>query len=587
LTSWLKTARRLGGVAWAAMKILSKHSFNWQTLLLAGIAVTVVYLTLIPVIMVIYGSLHDGPPGISGALTFENYVKAVSSATLFESILNSLVFALGGGSLAFSLGCFLAWITERTNAPCKGLIYAAVFTEIMIPGILESIALVLLYSPKIGLVNIFLMWIFGLESAPLDIYSMGGMIWAFGSGSFSTAFLLMAAAFRSMDPALEEAAMIFGTGIIRTLYQVTLRLVLPAMLATWLLLFIRGVETFEEPAILGLPAGITVLATEVYLAARETPTDYNLAAAYAMVYLVIALVGLTMYFRATRYSERFAVITGKGFRPLLIDLGRWRYGVLAVTLLILTVVLFLPILVIVYASFLPWYGPPSAKMFDFMSLANYRWLFTYDTVLRALQNNLILGVSAATIAVFLTSVISWIVIRTNIPGRRILDALAFSPIAFPGIVFGLSLMWLYLTIPLPIYGTLWILLIAYVSKYMPICMRACSASLTQIHKELEDASQMSGASWWFTFSRVLVPLMLPGLFVGWVYILTLSFKVLSLPILLGHAGSEVVPVLIYDLYEGGQYTKLNALGVVVVILVTLISVTGRKISGRFGIENVR
>lgn len=569
------------------MKWLDSITLNWQTIMLAGIAAIVVYLTLVPVVMVIYGSFHSGPPGASGAFTVEKYIQAVSSATLFGSIVNSLIFALGGGSLAFALGCFLAWITERTNTPGKGLIYAAVFTEIMIPGILESIALVLLYSPKIGLVNVFFVSLLGLDSPPLNIYSMGGMIWAFGSGSFSTAFLLMAAAFRSMDPALEEAAIIFGTGIIRTLYQVTLRLASPAMLATWLLLFIRGVETFEEPAILGLPAGITVLATEVYLAARETPTDYNLAAAFAMVYLAIALLGLAIYFRATRYSEKYSVITGKGFRPLVIDLGAWRYGMLAVALVILTFVLFLPILVIVYASFLPWYGPPSAKMFDIMSLNNYRWLFTYDTVLRALQNNLIVGLGAATAAVFLTSVISWIVIRTKLPGRRILDALAFSPIAFPGIVFGLSLMWLYLTVPLPIYGTLWILLIAYVSKYMPICMRACSASLTQIHAELEEASQMSGASWWFTFSRVLVPLMLPGLFVGWVYILTLSFKVLSLPILLGHAGSEVIPVLIYDLYEGGQYTKLNALGVVVVILVTTISFAARNISGRFGLESVR
>jgi len=151
----------------------------------------------------------------------------------------------------------------------------------------------------------------------------------------------------------------------------------------------------------------------------------------------------------------------------------------------------------------------------------------------------------------------------------------------------LALIWLYLTIPIPVYGTLWILLIAYVSKYMPIPMRACSAAITQVHKELEDASEMCGGSWWFTFSRVLVPLIMPGLFVGWVYVLTLSFKVLSLPILLGSAGNEMVPVLIFDLYEGGQYTRLNALGVVVVAIVTLMTLIARRISKRFGIEEVR
>jgi iron(III) transport system permease protein len=306
-----------------------------------------------------------------------------------------------------------------------------------------------------------------------------------------------------------------------------------------------------------------------------------------MVYLVIALGGLAIYFRATRFAEKYAVITGKGFRPFVIDLGPWRYFTSTLALTILAVVLFLPILVILYASFLPWYAPPSAKMFNIMSLDNYRWLLSYDVILRAFQNNLIVGIGSATLAVFFTSVIAWIVIRTNIPGRKLLDVLAFSPIAYPGIVFGLALMWLYLTIPIPVYGTLWILLIAYVSKYMPICMRACSSSIMQIHKELEDASQVSGASWWYTFSRVLVPLILPGLFVGWVYVLTLTFKVLSLPLLLGHAGTEVIPVLIFDLYEGGQYTRLNALGVVVVILVTTISLIARRLSRRFGLEEIR
>jgi iron(III) transport system permease protein len=559
---------------------------KFRNIFLWAVAAVVIYLTLIPIIMVIYGSFKSAAPGSPSVFTLNNYVRAFQSPNLYQAIVSSLIFALGGGSLAFLIGCFLAWITERTNTPLKGLIYAAVFAEIMIPGILESISLVLLYSPKIGLVNLFMMQLFGLENPPVNIYSMGGMIWAFGAGSFSTAFLLMAAAFRSMDPALEEAAIISGSGLLKMTRQITLRLILPSMLATWLLLFVRGIETFEEPAILGLPAGITVLATEVYLATREVPTDYNLAAAFAMVYLVVAVVGLTIYFRATRYSEAYAVIRGKGFRPLMIDLGPWRYLTSAMAFIILAAIFFLPVIVILYTSFLPWYGPPTAQMLKLMSLDNYRWLLGYDTILRAFQNNLIVGAASATVAVFLTSVIAWISLRTDIPGRKLLDALAFSPIAYPGVVFGLSLMWLYLTVPIPVYGTLWILMIAYVSKYMPICMRACSAALTQVHKELEEASEVSGASWGRTFGSVVVPLILPGMFVGWLYVLTLTFKVLSLPILLGHAGTEMVPVLIFDLFEGGQYTRLNALGVVVVLVVGTISLIARRITRRFGLEQI-
>ncbi|MGH7767983.1 MAG: ABC transporter permease, partial [Candidatus Binatia bacterium] len=384
---------------------------KFKNIFLWAVAGAVIYLTLIPIIMVIYGSFQSAAPGSPSVFTLKNYSRAFQSPNLYQAVVSSLIFALGGGSLAFIIGCFLAWITERTNTPLKGLIYAAVFAEIMIPGILESISLVLLYSPKIGLVNLYLMQLFGLESPPVNIYSMAGMIWAFGAGSFSTAFLLMAAAFRSMDPALEEAAIISGSGLLKTTLQITLRLILPSMLATWLLLFVRGIETFEEPAILGLPAGITVLATEVYLATREVPTDYNLAATFAMVYLVVAIVGLYIYFRATRYSEAYAVIRGKGFRPLMIDLGRWRYLTSGLALLILAAIFFLPVIVILYTSFLPWYGPPSAQMLKLMSLDNYRWLLGYDTILRAFQNNLIVGAVSATVAVFLTSVIAWISLR--------------------------------------------------------------------------------------------------------------------------------------------------------------------------------
>ncbi|HEX9442768.1 MAG TPA: iron ABC transporter permease [Candidatus Binatia bacterium] len=552
--------------------------------LLLAVAAVVVYLTLVPILMIVYGSFRDAPPGAPGGFTLKNYVQAFGNAHLYRSFLNSLVFALGGGSLAFAIGSFLAWTTERTNTPWKALVYAAVFVEIMIPGVLESISLVLLFSPTIGLVNLYAMGIFGLAAPPFNVYSMGGMIWAFGVSSFATPFLLMAAAFRAMDPALEEAAIVSGSGLFRTAGNVTLRLVLPAMLAAWLLLFIRGLETFEEPTVLGLPAGITVLATEIYLAAREVPTNYNLAAAFSMLYLLLAIGGLGVYFAATRAAEKYAVITGKGFRPFVIDLGRWRYATLALALALLALVLFMPLAVVLYASFLPWYAPPSAQMFGLMSLDNYRWLLHYESILEAFRNNLVVGLGSATLAVSLTAVVSWIALRTRIPGRRVLDALAFSPIAYPGIVFGLALMWVYLTLPLPVYGTLWILVIGYVTKYMPICMRACSAALTQVHRELEDASEVSGASWWFTFSRVLAPLILPGMFVGWVYVLTLTFKVLSLPVLLGHAGTEMIPVLIFDLYEGGQYTKLNALGVVVVVLVTIISLIARRVTRGFGLE---
>lgn len=561
-----------------------KRRITSQHLILGGAVLVLIYLTIIPLILAVYGSLRDAPPGASGAFTFQNYLKAFSSDDLYIATFNSLTLALGGGSLAFSIGCFLAWVVERTNAPFKKAIYAAAIVDLMIPGVLKSISWVLLLSPRIGVINIFTKNILGLEESPFNIYSMGGMIWSFGADSFTLPFFLMAASLRSMDPSLEEAAMVSGSGNIQTFYRITLRLMLPAMLSTWLLLFIRGMETFEAPAVLGLPAGIIVLATEVYVAAREAPTDYNLAATFGVIYLTIACAGLYGYFTATRYSYRYAVISGKGFRPRLINLGRYRYAATVLVWTIITVVLFLPLASIAYSSLLPFYGPPSAKMFDLISFDNYRWLMSYDTIPRALRNNVAVGIGSATSAVLLSTIVAWIVIRTTVPGRKILDVLAFSPIAFPGIVFGLSLMWFYLSVPLPVYGTLWILLIAYTGKYLPICMRACGSALSQVHRELEESSEVSGASWWNTFWRVIIPLILPGMFAGWIYVLTLSFKVLSLPVLLAHAGAEVMPVLIFDLYDAGRYPQLNALGVLVVGMVSLLSFLGWLVTRRIGLE---
>jgi iron(III) transport system permease protein len=561
-----------------------REKFTWSGVLLTGITAVVIYLTLVPIGMAVYGSLQDGPPGTGSSFTLHNYVRAFNHPILYKSIVNSLIFALGAGTLAFTIGCLLAWVTERTNAPLKGVIYTAVFIQIMTPGILESISWVLLLSPQIGLINIYAKSLFGLSQPPFDVYTMTGMIWAFGVSSYTVPFLLMAAAFRSMDPSLEEAAFVAGSSNLQTVRRITLKLMLPSMLATWLMLFIRGIETFEVPAILGLPAGVILLATEVYLMTREVPTDFNLAATFSMVYMAVAMLGLYIYFRATRYAERFAVITGKGFKPRVMNLGPWRFPVGGACLLLLTLVGFLPLVVIVYTSLLPFYAPPSTKMFGLMSLDNYRQLSQQGGVYTAFRNNLVVGMASASLAVFFTAVIAWIVHRTPVRGRKLLDVLTFSPIAFPGVVFGLALMWLYLTIPVPVYGTLWILLIAYVSKYMPVSMRACSAAVMQVNKELEEASNASGASWWTTFRRILVPLILPGMFVGWAYVLSLTFKVLSLPVLLAHAGTEVVPVLIFDLYEGGQYTVLNALGVGVILVVTAISLTARTISRRYGLE---
>lgn len=560
-----------------------RRFLSWDTVFLFSVTLIVLYLTVIPVLVMIFGSLQSGLPGSWTPITLSNYIQAFSNPALYSAILNSLVYSVGAGLISFILGTYLAWLTERTDVPFKGLIYSSVFTAMMIPGVLFTISWILLLAPKAGLINVWVMQLLGLSEPPFEPYGMAGMILVSGIDDFYTPFLFMAAAFRSMDPALEEASVASGAGIATTFFRVTFRLMLPAALGVCLLIFIRGIEDFEIPALLGIPAGVYVLSTEIYLSVRRPPTDFNLAATISMFYLVVALGGLYLYFKSTRMTERFAVITGKGFQPRILRLGRWRYPAMASVLFLVAISVYIPLAVMAWTSLLPWYAPPSWEMVEALTLKNFRWLIDDDLILAAARNNFVVGLSSAALATLFGAVVSWIVIRSRLPGRRFLDGLAFSATAYPSMVLGLALIWFYLTVPIPIYGTLWILVIAYVTKRLPSSTRICSAVMTQIRSELEEASEICGASFLRTFRHVIVPLLMPGLFVSFVSTLTLTFKALSLPVLLGHSGTELIPLLIFDLFESGRYSEVAALGCVTIALITGLTVVFRHLSHRYGL----
>jgi len=566
------------------MPQVRKKYLSWEAFGLALIVGIVLYLTLAPLLMILFGTFRDGPPGSDAAFTFENYRRAFGNANLLTSGANSLVFSLGAALVSFCIGTLLAWVTERTNTPFKSVIYALVLFPFVIPGILITISWVLLLSPKIGLINWFFTAVLGLTAPPFNIYSMGGMIWVFGVDHVTLPFFLMAAAFRSMDPSLEEVAHTSGMGFLSTIWHVNLKLMIPSILAIWLLLFVRGIETFEAPAVIGIPAGIKVFATEIFLALKDVSPDYNLAGTYAIFYLIITIVGILLYLKATAASEKYTTITGKGYRPRTQNLGGWRYVTFSVSFLILFVTVLMPVMTIVWTSFLPFYSRPSRYLVSLLTLQNYKEVVQLDMITRAFMNNVFVGGVSAIIAVLLATGISWIVIRTRLKGRKLLDMIAFTPIAIPGMVMGLALLWIYLILPIPVYGTLWILVIGYVTKYIPIALRASHSSMLQLHPELEEASEISGSSWWRTFFRIVVPLILPGLLVGWFYVFTLTFKVLSLPVLLSHVGTEVFPVVIVILYESGEFPALCALGVMLIGLLTAVAGGARIVAGRFGVQ---
>lgn len=555
-------------------------------LFLVGLAAGVIaYLTLIPLAMLVYGSLKSGPPGVSGDLTVKNYLALFSDWRLAGALLNSVIFSAGSSLLAFTGGLYLAWITERTNVPWRGAIYTCILVPMIVPGILTTVGWIMLFGRRSGVVNIIATQYLGFDQ-PIEINNMPGMIWVQGTDDIPLVFLLLAAALRSMDPSLEEAAMVAGSGIVRTTLRITVQVLLPAILAVWMISFVRAIESFEVPALIGIPAGILVFATEVYLATKSVPTDFGVASTFAVVYLVITTLGVVLYLRWTAASEQFATITGKGFRPTAFDLGRWRTSLAILNLLLCFVLFILPVLTVVWSSFLPFYMAPSKAALASLTLENYQNLWNLPLVHRALWNSFVLGISSSTITMLLTAIVAWIIVRTSWRGKGMLDFLAFSPIAMPGLVLGIAILWLYLVLPLPVYGTLWILLIAYVTKYLPYGMRACSSSMLQIKKELEEASETSGASWSHTFRRVILPLLAPGFVAGWIYVITHSFRELSTSIMLYRSGTEVISIVLFELWDGGQYPQLSALGMVLITILVVISLIARAIGGRYSIQQI-
>jgi iron(III) transport system permease protein len=556
---------------------------NGQTVGAALLSLLLIWLIMVPLAVVIWGAFRDGQPGQAGEYTLMKFVEAYDG-TLLATVGNTLVFALGAALLCVAIGTFLAWVTERTDAPLRPLIYAVSLFPLIAPGVLMASAWVLVLHPKIGIVNVAARNLLGFEGTLFNGYSMAGMVWAQAMDQISLPFLLMAAAFRSMDPSLEEASAVAGARFSTTMRTVTLPLLLPAVLAVFLLVFVRAIESFDVPAVLGVPASIPVFATQVFLAVWDMPQDYNVASAFGVGYLAISLFLLYLYHRATRMSERYVTVTGKAFRPRRMQLRRWRWSVSAVSVLLLGFGVGLPVFVFVWTSFVKFYQIPSLAQLRQFSLDNYHAILELPHTVESIYNTLLVGVVSSVIIVLLAATISWIVVRSRVPGRKFLDFLSFSPIAIPGTVMGLALLWLYLVVPIPIYATIWILIVAFVGKYITVAVRSTHASLQQISMELEEVSTVSGASWGRTFRSVVLPLMAPGLVVAFIYTLSLTFKVLSMPILLGSVETKLMSVTIYNLYQDGQYPMLSAMGVILLLIVLTLSIIGSYIGKRFGVK---
>lgn len=510
-------------------------------------------------------------------LGFDNFIEVWTKQNVHTVFYNTVVYVAGATAIGVGFAALFAWLVERTNMPGKIWIYAGIPLTLAVPGLLQAIGWLLLLSPQAGFLNHWLMDTFGLASPPFNVKSLGGIIFVEGLRLVPTAFLMLVPLLRSMDPSLEEAAAVSGARPLSMLRRVTIGLMAPGLFAVTIYQAMTALEVFEVPGILGMPANIHVFSTRVYAIVQNISTvpAFGQANALAMIYLLIAVAASYFYFRLISRTERFAVITGKAYRPRLVDLGRWRIPMLGFAILFLILSIVVPFLVLLYASLVGFLQQPSLAAFKTFSFRHYIEVIEYDRFQDTLWNTFLMVVGTATVVTVVSFFVSLVVVRSKFWGRKLLDQLAFMPHAVPGIVMGLAFLWLFLQFDAltgtRLFGTVTSIVIGFSVLFLAYGTRAMNGAILQLHRDLEEASATSGAPPWRTMWRIFVPLMMPTFIGVWIYVVLLSVRLAGLPLILFEGrGNTVLAVLIWYLWDEGNIEAVSAIGIMLMTVLFLL-----------------
>jgi iron(III) transport system permease protein len=540
-----------------------------------------VLMALPPLIYLITASFHEtNIDGSFGDATLENYANLISGDRFLRHFANTCIYSFGSAVLALLIGGVQAWIVERTNTPLRHLVLCLAIIALGIPSVLYTISLLFIFG-KAGPANQILMALFSTKDAVINIYSLGGMILVEGVEYSPLCFLLLSSVFRNNDAALEEAAMMSGASVASTMRRITLRLALPGIFALLILTFIRAFESFETPALVGRPGRVDVLTTDVFSSMQTSPPDYGEAGAFSIVLLIVVGALLYAYSWTARNAAKYQTVSGKGFRPRVIDLGAWRWFTAAILIAIFTLSILLPLAILLWVSFQPYYEGVSIAALQLLTTKHYGIVFRGEAFREAILNTLILGVATALIVSTLTALCAWLVVRRH-KGAWLLDHLCSAPLVFPAIVMAVAMLEIVLNQPLPLYGTLTSIIIATAIHYLPYGMRYSYAGILQIHRELEEAAAMAGARQATIFLRIVVPLVAPALIACGLFVFLIAVKAVAIPILLSGAKSRVVAVALFDMWQNGLFGELSAIGVVWTGFMTMVSLTFYFLLRRFG-----
>ena len=549
-----------------------------------GLLVVLFYLVAIPLGLLLVASFKPTGLPLDPGWSLTHFKEVYGDPGFYTLVANTTIFAVGCTVCALFVGGLLAWLVERTDLPWKASARVMIALPMVLPPFLLAMGWALLASPRNGWFNELLKSAFGLSQGPLNIYSLGGMVFVETLALVPSVYLILASAFRNMDPALEEAAMTSGARWPQMITRIFIPMLAPALLAAAAYLLIVGFLVFDVPGTLGMPVGLFVVSSRiVYLATDQSggTSAYGQIAAIGVTFLVLLLALAWSYRRMTAQASRFVTVTGKGFRPRELKLGALKPLAIALVLLYFVLAVLAPLCLLVWTSLTPYLAPVSWEMLPQLSLRNHIALFDNARLGQAAWNSVWVSALSATVVTGLALLVAWAVLRGKGPGRNLIDTLSFMPLAIPGTMIGMALIYVYLTLSsVPVYGTAWILVIAYVTVYLSFTSRTANATMIQLHPELEEAARTCGGTPAYTVRRIVLPLMMPALVGAWIWVVAHVMRELSTALLLQGDNNATVAVQLWSYWSGGEPNKAAAVGVWLVLAMTVVTVLWQWLSAR-------
>ena len=563
----------------------TRRLFEFRTLLFAAVLLTTLFLVLYPVVLIVFYSFSAAETGADFVFGLDAWQSALREPAMFGTIINTVKLLVAINLISFPVAIVISWVLARTDIPWRGGLEFMFWISFFLPSLSVTLGWIMCLDPEYGLLNKLVMFVFPfIEEPPFNIYSFWGIVWAhLGANAIAVKVMLLTPTFRNIDSSLEEASRVAGAGRLGTLARIVVPAMAPALIAILLMAMIRAMQSFEIEMVLGPAFQFYVYSTKVYTLIAQEPPEFGSASALATLGLA-AILPLIFAQRWITSRRQYATLTGK-LQTQPVRLGPWR---IPVFLAVLTVVLLLTVVPLVFVGL-----ASTMKLFGFFNirdpytLDHWVTVLTDETFSQAVTNTLSMAGGAGILSVVLFSLVAYFTVRTTFKARAILDFVSWLPFAVPGILFGVGLLFVFLESPLfrPLYGTTWLLILATVISSMTLGVQIIKSNMMQLGNELEEASRVAGASWWHTFTRVVLPIMVPVLLlVGIMNFISAARDIASVA-LVATAETKTLALLQLDYMVEGRYEVASVASFVVIILSTGIALLARALGLRIGIRN--